>query len=143
MKKLIKVSAIYMILALCAGVFYREFTKLYHFTSKTTLSIVHAHLFLLGSVFILILALFLKDHQDIMNTQKWKRFFVLYQISLIFFVVMLMVRGVIQVLGTHLTGTIQAMISGIAGISHILLAVSLILYFFYIYKSLQCDDSDK
>ena len=48
MKKLINVSMIYMIAALVAGVFYRELTKFNQFTGKTTLSVTHTHLFILG-----------------------------------------------------------------------------------------------
>ena len=40
------------------GVFYREFTKFFNFTDKTTLSVTHVHLFLLGAVIFLIVALF-------------------------------------------------------------------------------------
>ena len=40
MKKLINTSFVYFILAMIAGVFYREFTKFYNFTEKTTLSVV-------------------------------------------------------------------------------------------------------
>ena len=48
MKKLINTSFLYLILALAAGVFYREFTKFNSFTGKTTLAVVHTHLFVLG-----------------------------------------------------------------------------------------------
>ena len=48
---------IYMIAALVAGVFYRELTKFNQFTGKTTLSVTHTHLFILGVFVFLLLAL--------------------------------------------------------------------------------------
>lgn len=134
MKKLINVAMIYMIAALVAGVFYREFTKLNQFTGKTTLSIVHTHLFILGVFIFLILALFIQNNQDILESPLFKKFFIVYNIALPFFVIMLMTRGIIQVLNIPLSTSTNAMISGIAGISHILLTVSFVLFFMVLRK---------
>lgn len=57
MKKLINTSMIYFILALAAGVFYREFTKFNGFSGSTALCRVHTHLFVLGMLIFLIAAL--------------------------------------------------------------------------------------
>ncbi len=134
MKKLINVAMIYMIAALVAGVFYREFTKLNQFTGKTTLSIVHTHLFILGVFIFLILALFIQNNQDILESPLFKKFFIVYNIALPFFVIMLMTRGIIQVLNIPLSTSTNAMISGIAGISHILLTISFVLFFMVLRK---------
>lgn len=134
MKKLINVAMIYMIAALVAGVFYREFTKLNQFTGKTTLSIVHTHLFILGVFIFLILALFIQNNQDILESPLFKKFFIVYNIALPFFVIMLMTRGIIQVLNIPLSTSTNAMISGIAGISHILLTISFALFFMVLRK---------
>lgn len=58
MKKLLKVSFIYVILALVGGVFYREFTKWNGFTGITSLADIHVHLMVLGVFMFMILALF-------------------------------------------------------------------------------------
>lgn len=50
--------------------------------------------------------------------------------------VMLMVRGVTQVLGTALSSGMDAAISGMAGIGHILLGVSLVLLLLQIRRSI-------
>lgn len=52
---------IYAIFALVSGVFYREFTKLNDFTGKTALSVTHLHLYALGMLFFLIVALLVKN----------------------------------------------------------------------------------
>ena len=48
-KKYLNLALIYAIFAMIGGVFYREFTKFYHFTKVTTLGKVHTHLFILGT----------------------------------------------------------------------------------------------
>lgn len=136
MKKLINVSMIYMIAALVAGVFYRELTKFNQFTGKTTLSVTHTHLFILGVFVFLLLALFIKNDKDILESSLFKKFFILYNIALPFFIIMLMTRGVVQVLNIQLSTAMNAMISGIAGISHILLALSFVLFFIILQKNL-------
>ena len=131
MKKLINVSMIYMIAALVAGVFYRELTKFNQFTGKTTLSVTHTHLFILGVFVFLLLALFIKNDKDILESSLFKKFFILYNIALPFFIIMLMTRGVVQVLNIQLSTAMNAIISGI---SHILLALSFVLFFILLRK---------
>lgn len=128
MKKYTRLAFIYLILAAASGVFYREFTKYNSFTGKTTLAISHVHLFSLGAILSLIIAIFcmLTNLED----QKWeKRFYILYNISLPFMVIMFYVRGITQVLSVELSKGTSAAISGVAGISHILLGVSLFILF--------------
>ena len=72
MKKLINTSFLYLILALAAGVFYREFTKFNSFTGKTTLAVVHTHLFVLGVLLFLILALFVNINPDLLKDSRAK-----------------------------------------------------------------------
>lgn len=129
MKKLINTSFVYFILAMIAGVFYREFTKFYNFAEKTTLSFVHTHLLTLGMFLFLILAALLKDNIKLLDNKKFKRFYIFYNISLPFFVVMFIIRGIFQVLSIELSATTNAIISGFAGISHIFMLISFILLF--------------
>ncbi|MEG2097890.1 MAG: DUF2871 family protein, partial [Pseudoflavonifractor sp.] len=58
MKKMMNLSFLYAILAMVGGVFYREFTKFNGFSGRSTLGFVHGHLFLLGMVVFLVVALF-------------------------------------------------------------------------------------
>lgn len=125
MKRYINLAMLYAILAMVGGVFYREFTKFNGFTAKTTLGVVHAHYFLLGMVFFLLLLLLEKNFS--FTEVKTGRILVAYQIGLNLTAVMFVVRGVFQVLGTTLSSAMSASISGIAGIGHILLGISLVL----------------
>ena len=115
------------------GVFYREFTKFSGFTGRTALGVVHTHYFLLGMVFFLLLLLLEKNFS--FTDAKTCKILAVYHIGLNLTAVMLMVRGVTQVPGTALSSGMSAAISGIAGIGHILLGVSLVLVLVQIKRS--------
>jgi len=118
-------ALLYAVLAMVGGVFYREFTKFHGFTAKTTLSEVHTHYFLLGMVFFLMLLVLEKNFS--FTGAKTGCVLAVYHIGLNLTAVMFVVQGVSQVLGTALSSVVNAAISGIAGIGHILLGVSLVL----------------
>ncbi|MBB5264667.1 hypothetical protein HNP82_001795 [Catenibacillus scindens] len=125
MKRYMKMALLYAVLAMIGGVFYREFTKFNGFTGKTALGVVHTHYFLLGTVFFLLLLLLEKSFS--FTGTMTGRILVIYHIGLNLTSVMFVIRGVFQVLGTSLSSGMNAAVSGIAGIGHILLGVSLIL----------------
>ncbi|WP_302496501.1 DUF2871 domain-containing protein [uncultured Flavonifractor sp.] len=133
MKRYANTALLYAILAMAGGVFYREFTKFNGFTAKTTLSVVHTHYFLMGMVFFLLLLMLEKNFS--FTGAKTGRVLALYHVGLNLTAVMLVARGVPQVLGTSLSAGMNAAISGIAGIGHILLGVSLILMLLQIKRS--------
>lgn len=135
MKKMINTSMIYFIAAMVAGVFYREFTKLQGFTGKTTLGVMHTHLLVLGMFLFLVTALFCGLEKKLAEHKAFQRFYVLYNISLPFFCVMLLIRGIFQVQGSELSSAVNAMIAGIAGISHVLMTVSLVFFFLALKKT--------
>lgn len=137
MKKLIRMAAGYFAAAMAAGVFYREFTKIIGFEGKTFLSVLHTHLLVLGTLLFLLLALFVRGREEAMESRRFRRFLRFYQISLPFFAGMLMIRGILQVLETPLTRAADAAITGVAGISHILMTLSLFLFFGAIKETLE------
>ena len=125
MKRYMNASLLYALLAMVGGVFYREFTKFNGFTARTALGVVHTHYFLLGMVFFLLLLLLEKSFS--FTGAKTKRALTTYHIGLNMTAVMLVVRGIPQVLGTPLSAEMTASISGVAGIGHILLGVSMVM----------------
>ena len=126
MKKYLNFSLIYAVAAMAGGVFYREFTKFNGFTGVTALGKVHVHLFVLGMLVFLLVALF-EDRMDLAGQKTFRLFLRLYNIGLPLTAVMMAVRGVTQVLGLALSRGASASISGIAGIGHILTGVGLVL----------------
>lgn len=125
MKRYINTALLYAVLAMAGGVFYREFTKFNGFTAKTVLSVVHTHYFLLGMAFFLLLLLLEKNFS--FTGQKTGRALVVYHVGLNLTAVMLVVRGVTQVTAPPISFGMNAAISGMAGIGHILLGVGLVL----------------
>lgn len=110
---------------MAGGVFYREFTKFNDFTAQTTLRAVHPHYFLLGMVFFLLLLLLEKNFA--FTGVKTRRVLIAYHMGLNLTSIMLVVRGISQVLGLTISSGMDAAISGMAGIGHMVLGVSLVL----------------
>lgn len=135
MKRYMNTALVYAILAMVGGVFYREFTKFNGFTAKTTLSVVHTHYFLLGMVFFLLLLVLEKSFS--FTGPRTGRILAFYHVGLNLTAVMLVIRGVTQVLGTALSSGMSAAISGMAGIGHILLGVSLVLLLVQLKRAVQ------
>ena len=133
MKCYMNTALLYAIFAIAGGVFYREFTKFNGFTAKTTLSVVHTHYFLLGMVFFLLLLLLEKSFS--FTGAKTRRVLIVYHIGLNLTAVMFVIRGVTQVLVPTLSSGMNAAISGIAGIGHILLGVSMVILLVQIRRS--------
>ncbi|MEG1752857.1 MAG: DUF2871 domain-containing protein [Christensenella sp.] len=126
MKKYLNISLIYAIVAMAGGVFYREFTKLNGFSGVTALGKVHTHLFLLGMIMFLLVALF-AAHSQLNEQKQFRIFLITYNIGVPLTAAMFIVRGIPQVLGVTLSAGTSAAISGIAGIGHILTALGIIL----------------
>lgn len=126
MKKIMNTSLIYFVLAMAGGVFYREFTKWNGYTEPTTLGVLHVHLLVMGTVLFLLIALFTKI-TDLEKNSLFKKFFVLYNVALPFMVVMMLIRGIVQVLAIDLGKMGNGMLSGFAGLSHITMMVSLLM----------------
>lgn len=125
MKKYANSALIYAVLAMVGGVFFREFTKFNGFEGTTTLAFVHTHYFALGMIVFLLLVL-LENALHITDA-KLGRAVAAYHIGLNATAAMLVVRGIPQVLGIELTHGMDAANSGIAGLGHIVLGVSIVL----------------
>ena len=126
MKKYLNYSLSYGVMGLVCGVYFREFTKIMGFSGVTTLSKAHPHFLILGTMLFLIVALF-SDRLDLEKDKTFALFMRIYNIGLPLTVLMMLIRGTLQVLGTPLSKGLNASISGIAGIGHILLGVGFIL----------------
>ena len=126
MKKYLNISLVYAIAAMAGGVFYREFTKFQGYTGVTALGKVHGHLFLLGMLVFLVAALYAARY-DLETVKTFRAFLWTYNLGVPLTAVMLLVRGVTQVMGMNLSAAADASISGIAGIGHILTGTGIIL----------------
>ncbi len=124
-KRYADVALVYAVIAMIFGVFYREFTKFSHFTGQTNLSVIHTHYFMLGMFFFLILMLAEKSFR--FSDKNVGKIIIVYQLGLNISGTAFLMRGLTQVWGTELSKGMDASISGIAGIGHILIGVCIIL----------------
>ena len=134
MKKYLTIAMVYAIVALSLGVFYREYTKFSGFSGTTRLSTLHTHYIVLGLFFFLFLAIFEKL-LAFSAQPKVRVYVVLYNLGLNITGAGFLVRGLMDVAGAELPRGLDASISGIAGIGHILLAVGLVFLLLKIRKS--------
>ena len=139
MKRYMNAALLYAVLAMIGGVFYREFTKFNGFTAKTTLAVIHTHYFLLGMVFFLLLLLLEKNFS--FTGAKTGRVLAAYHFGLNLTAVMFGVRGIVQVMMPVISSGMDAAISGIAGIGHILLGVSMVILLVQIKRSVSLSRS--
>lgn len=125
MRKYFNASIVYASLALAGGVFYREFTKYTAFTGKTNLAFLHTHYFMLGMFFFLALALL--ERAFAFSEQKGiKSWITLYHVGINITTACLFLRGLAQATETALSPSLSGSLSGVAGIGHILLGVSML-----------------
>lgn len=141
MKRYMKAAFLYAILAMVGGVFYREFTKYLGFKGFTVLGLVHTHYFLLGMVLFLILLVLEKNFA--FTQEKTGRVVLSYQLGLNLTAIMLLTRGICQVTGADLTPVKDAAISGLSGIGHVFLGISLVILLLQVKKSVNEKDQNR
>lgn len=133
-KKYFNLALIYATAAMIGGVFYREFTKWNGFTGATALGKVHTHLFILGMFVFLLVALFSKS-MDLEKQKTFRTFMKIYNIGLPILSIMMVVRGVIQVLEFDISSRADSAISGVAGAGHVLVGIGIVLLLLALKKS--------
>ncbi len=125
-KKYFDLAFIYAIAAMAAGVFYREFTKWQGFTGTTALGKVHTHIFVLGMLVFLLVAIF-SQSMELEKEKKFRIFMIIYNIGVPILAVTMLVRGVTQVMGRELGKSCNFAMSGIAGLGHTLTGIGIVL----------------
>ena len=96
------------------------------FSGITALSNAHPHLLMLGTMVFLIVAL-LSERLNLEKEKTFTLFMRLYNIGLPLTALMMVIRGTLEVMETPLSKGLNASVSGIAGIGHILLGPGLVL----------------
>jgi len=132
-KRYANTALVYAVLALILGVVYREVTKYSGFTGRTTMSFMHAHYFMLGMAFFLVLMLVEKNFHFSQGRQVGVAV-IIYQVGLNITVLCLLARGLTQVWNVSMSNGMDASLSGIAGIGHILLSIGMIILLWNIRK---------
>ena len=118
------------------GIFSREFTKLNNFSGYTVLKSVHTHTLVLGFLFFIIVLL-LEKNFTISNNKSFNKWIVLYNLGLLYLIITLSIRGILQVIGSDFVG-----LSHITGLGHAILGVSLVWFLAIVNKELKVYDSN-
>ncbi len=132
MKKVLKISLGFTVLALFFGAFYREYTKYLGFDGATTLSLLHTHTFVLAVIFPLLFTLITEQLKH--TTEELKLSFRTYYLGYTLAILAMLTRGLMQAQERVLSSEIDHMISGIAGLGHVVLAVAFVWIFYKLIK---------
>ena len=119
-KKLVNLSFIYAIMRLMAGAFYRQFTKYLGFVGKTNLSVAQTHILILG-----LFSMNLK----LENEKTFRTFFVSYNVGFVITASMIILRGLTEIMDWSKNKALDASISGIAGVGHVIIMVGFVYLF--------------
>lgn len=103
------------------------------FTQNTTLGLVHTHLLILGVIFFIIVLLLNKVY-NFGEKKFFKSFYFTYVIGVSLTSVMLVFRGIVQINNLNIS---NGMISGLAGLSHIILGAGFVLFILNLKESLK------
>lgn len=124
LRLLLTATAVYTVLGLAAGLFYREFTKLNGFEEGMPgqLAVSHTHILTLGMIIPLIV-LALEKSFRLSASRLFRWFFWIYNAGVVVTTAMLVWHGVLQVLHADPS----KMIAGIAGVGHLLLGAGFVL----------------
>ncbi len=128
MRRVINTAGFYGLFSLISGVFYREFTKFNNFEGVTVLKSIHSHLMVMGCFLFLIICLFIKNF-NLNENKKFQKFNIIYNIGFILMITMFYVKGIVQILNLNLNKALSYSVSGISGVSHILLTIGLVYLF--------------
>ncbi|RRD45692.1 DUF2871 domain-containing protein [Tessaracoccus sp. OH4464_COT-324] len=138
-KRLFQAAAFWTAFGLFGGVFYREFTKYNGFDTVdnfTQLGVVHTHTLILGTVFLLITLILERVFSlSAANPKTARAFFITWNVGLAISTGMMLIKGVLQVLGSAVAN--HAAIAGISGLGHVTLTVAFVLLFNTLAKALK------
>lgn len=135
MNRLFNAAALYTVLGLAGGLFYRELTHSRDFVGETQLGLVHTHFLVLGTVFLLVV-LGLEKLLGLSRSKMFGWFEITFHAGLLITGIMMAVRGSMTVVGTPLTSPAFA---GISGLGHMFLTAAFVLFFLSLRKAIKAD----
>lgn len=138
MKKLYYAAAVYAMLGLGFGLFYRTYTHANDFSGHTELAVMHTHLLALGML-VMLIVLALEKLFELSKTKWFNLFYWHYNAGLLLTVTMMLVIGMRQVAGE----TSMPMLNGIAGLGHIILTVAFVFFFIALGKRIFAQQNTK
>lgn len=121
---LLRAVAVWAVVGLLAGLFYREFTKANGYPEgfDGQLALAHTHVLTLGFI-VLLVVLVVERVFALSRSRLFRWFFWIYNAGVLLTTGMLVWHGILQVQGAESS----SMIAGIAGLGHMLIGAALVL----------------
>lgn len=123
---ILRSAAVWTVLGLASGLYYRELTKSQNFTGFTQLSVSHTHALTLGTI-VLLIVLALAAVLPVAAGRGMRWFLLLWNAGLTLTFAMLTVKGSMQVLGN--TAADSKALAGVAGLGHMTLTAAFVVLF--------------
>lgn len=136
-KLLFRSSAIWAVLGLLSGVYYRELTRFqgWDHPTFTQLSTVHTHTLVLGCLFMLVMLALERVFRVSQHSPLAAKAYVVWNVGVGWTVLMQAVKGTLQVTGQEFYSS--PAIAGISGLGHIILTAGFALYFHALAKAVK------
>lgn len=128
MRRVLNLAFIYAVVGMMMGVYYRELSRFMDYEGGTVLGGVHSHILALGMSFMLIVLVLMKVF-PLDEIISFRRFLLIYNGSFIWSMMMMTVRGTLEVMELSLSAGMDGMIAGLAGLGHIGVFIGIIFLF--------------
>lgn len=135
MKRLMYSSALYTLLGMLSGLFYREMSKGENFNGYSQLNVTHTHFLVLGTIMFLIFMIIEHQLKLTKNMKLFNYFFYVFHLGLLVTVAMQFINGI----ATMKDFSVSPAIAGIAGLGHILITIAFILFFVLLNKRINAN----
>ncbi|MBF7015902.1 DUF2871 domain-containing protein [Staphylococcus durrellii] len=135
MKRLMYSSALYTLLGMLSGLFYREMSKGENFNGYSQLNVTHTHFLVLGTIMFLIFMIIEHQLKLTKNMKLFNYFFYIFHLGLLVTVAMQFINGI----ATMKDFSVSPAIAGIAGLGHILITIAFILFFVLLNKRINAN----
>lgn len=131
---LLRAIAVYTLVGLAAGLFYREFTKANGYPEGLMgqLGLAHTHILTLGLI-VLLIVLALEKVFTLSASRLFRWFFWIYNAGVVLTAAMLVWHGMLQVQDLESS----KMIAGIAGLGHMLVGAGLVILLLSLRKAIR------
>lgn len=128
-------SALYTLLGMLSGLFYREMSKGEKFNGYSQLNVTHTHFLVLGTIMFLIFMIIEHQLKLTKNMKLFNYFFYIFHLGLLVTVAMQFINGI----ATMKDFSVSPAIAGIAGLGHILITIAFILFFVLLNKRINAN----
>lgn len=144
-KLLVRAAAIWTVIGLAGGLYYREMTKFHGLAGSgdlagTQLAVLHTHTLTLGTVMLLVLLALVANYRSLATDRRFRWGVWTWQVGLALTTAGMLVIGTMQVSSTP--GFDSPALAGVSGLGHIVLTVAFVLIFLGLFRAVRTNTAD-